>query len=85
MYQWSGQAMTSFQGEKMSLAKDPKFQRYAYEKFMEKYPNIRREQGAPLARNFIYRSCKAKRIVELENNPILDKLMKAYEKWCDNE
>lgn len=69
----------------MEISNNPIFQKYAYEKFIEKYPNIRREQGAPLARNFIYRSCKAKRIVELENNPILDRLMKAYEKWCDDE
>jgi len=69
----------------MNIAKDSKFQRYAYEQFMEKYPNIRREQGEPLARNFIYRSCKVKRLSDLENNPIFDRLMEKYNIWADNQ
>ena len=60
---------------------DSQFQKFASEKFTEKYgkPYIPSEA---LARNYIYRSCKIKLASEdIENNKIFKELMKRYENW----
>jgi len=65
--------------------KEKDFQRFAAEKYAEKYgkPYIPSEA---LARNYIYRACKIELASELENiehSKIFKELMKKYQQWSE--
>ena len=63
--------------------KDVNFQKFAAEKFTEKY-NKPYAPSEALARNYLYRSCKIKLASELKNieeNKTFQKIMRAY---CSN-